>query len=92
MRAIDRLAYSKEPRNAGLFLFLLKRLFGGVNGRLRFSDFAVERTPSSLHRPIVRIESSQKSAKGVHINDLAAYLDKQADAARKECEQLKRSA
>jgi hypothetical protein len=30
--------------------------------------------------PIVRIESSQKSAKGVHINDLAAYLDKQADA------------
>ena len=42
--------------------------------------------------PIVRIESSQKSAKGVHFNDLAAYLDKQADAARKECEQLKRSA
>ena len=42
--------------------------------------------------PIVRIESSQKSAKGIHINDLAAYLDKQADAARKECEQLKRSA
>jgi hypothetical protein len=42
--------------------------------------------------PLVRIESSQKSAKGVHINDLAAYLDKQADAARKECEQLKRNA
>jgi hypothetical protein len=42
--------------------------------------------------PIIRIESSQKSAKGVHINDLAAYLDKQAEAARKECEQLKRSA
>jgi hypothetical protein len=42
--------------------------------------------------PIVRIESSQKSARGVHVNDLAAYLDKQADAARKECEQLKRSA
>ena len=41
---------------------------------------------------IVRIELSQKSAKGVHVNDLAAYLDKQADAARKECEQLKRSA
>ena len=38
--------------------------------------------------PIVRIESSQKAAKGVHINDLAAYLDKQADAARRESEQL----
>jgi hypothetical protein len=42
--------------------------------------------------PIVRMESSQKSAKGVHVNDLAAYLDKQTDAARKECEQLRRSA
>ena len=39
--------------------------------------------------PIIRMEGSQKSAKGVHINDLAAYLDKQADAARKECEQIK---
>ncbi len=42
--------------------------------------------------PIVRMEGSQKAAKGIHINDLAAYLDKQADAARKECEQLKRRA
>jgi hypothetical protein len=39
--------------------------------------------------PIVRMEGSQKAARGVHINDLAAYLDKQAEAARKECEQLK---
>jgi hypothetical protein len=42
--------------------------------------------------PIVRMESSQKCAKGVPISDLAAYLDQQIDAARKECEQLKRSA
>ena len=40
--------------------------------------------------PIVRMESSQKCAKGVPINDLAAYLDKQIEEARKECEQLKR--
>jgi hypothetical protein len=38
------------------------------------------------------MEVSQKSAKGVPINDLAAYLDKQIEAARRECEQLKRSA
>lgn len=25
--------------------------------------------------PIVRMEDSQKSAKGVHLSDLAAYLD-----------------
>jgi hypothetical protein len=43
--------------------------------------------------PVVRIESgSQKTAKGVHITDLAAYIDKQAAAARKECDQLKASA
>lgn len=42
--------------------------------------------------PVVRMETSQKAAKGVHINDLAAYLDKQADAARKECDQLAHSA
>lgn len=41
--------------------------------------------------PVVRMEGSQKSAKGVHVTDLAAYLDKQAEAARKECEQLKRA-
>jgi hypothetical protein len=41
--------------------------------------------------PVVRIESSQKSAKGIHINELAAYLDKQAAAARKEYEQLRRA-
>ena len=41
--------------------------------------------------PVVRIEGSQKTAKGIHITDLAAYLDKQTEAARKECEQLKRT-
>jgi hypothetical protein len=38
--------------------------------------------------PMIRIEASQKTAKGVHINDLAEYIDRQADAARKECRQL----
>lgn len=42
--------------------------------------------------PIVRMESSQKTAKGVHVTDLANYLDKRADAARKECDQLCKSA
>jgi hypothetical protein len=34
--------------------------------------------------PLVRIESSQKCAKGVHLTDLAEYLDARAEAARKE--------
>jgi hypothetical protein len=38
--------------------------------------------------PIVRIESSQKCAKGVPIADLADYLDQQIALARKERDQL----
>lgn len=38
--------------------------------------------------PITRIEPSQKSAKGVHIKDLADYLEAQRAAAVKECNQL----
>jgi Pyocin activator protein PrtN len=41
--------------------------------------------------PVVRMERSQKSAKGIHINDLAEYFDKQAATARKECEQLRKA-
>ncbi|KJZ41763.1 pyocin activator PrtN family protein [Pseudomonas fluorescens] len=41
--------------------------------------------------PITRLEPSQKSAKGVHITDLAAYLDLQREAAVKECNQLNRA-
>ncbi|MGE8065556.1 pyocin activator PrtN family protein [Pseudomonas sp. NPDC089569] len=38
--------------------------------------------------PITRLEPSQKSAKGVHITDLANYLDAQRAAAIKETTQL----
>ena len=38
--------------------------------------------------PITRLEPSQKSAKGIHITDLAVYLDLQRAAAVKECNQL----
>jgi hypothetical protein len=38
--------------------------------------------------PMVRMEDGNKAAKGVHIQDLAKYLDERAEAARKECRQL----
>ncbi|MCO5131396.1 MAG: pyocin activator PrtN family protein [Xanthobacteraceae bacterium] len=38
--------------------------------------------------PLVRMETSQKCAKGVHIHDLAAFLDERRAAAQKECQQL----
>lgn len=39
--------------------------------------------------PLLRIEAgSQKAAKGVHLNDLAQYLDERRAAAVKEAKQL----
>jgi hypothetical protein len=65
------------------------------------ADFFQHLTPDKLQRkvlageidlPIVRIESSQKCAKGVHVNDLAQYLDRQTELARKERDQLRPNA
>jgi hypothetical protein len=41
-----------------------------------------------LDLPVVRIDASQKSAKGVALVDLATYLARRIEAARKECRQL----
>jgi len=64
-------------------------------------DYFTHLTPEMFQRkvlagqirlPITRIEGSQKSAKGVHLQDLASYLDEQRAAALKECKQLARVA
>lgn len=41
-----------------------------------------------LPLPIVRIERSQKAARGVHLTDLAAYIDERREAALRERDQL----
>lgn len=60
-------------------------------------DYFTHLTPEMFQRkvlagqiklPITRLETSQKSARGIHIADLAQYLDQQREAARKECAQL----
>ncbi|AXG67752.1 pyocin activator protein [Ralstonia phage GP4] len=38
--------------------------------------------------PIIRIEGSQKAARGVHIVDLAQYIDARREAAIKELRQV----
>lgn len=62
-------------------------------------DYFTHLTPDMFQRkvlagqirlPITRLEASQKSAKGVHISDLATYLDQQREAAVRECAQLAR--
>jgi Pyocin activator protein PrtN len=55
---------------------------------LNVEKFLKKTLSGEISLPIVRMERSQKSAKGIHVTDLGAYLDKQTEAARKECRQL----
>jgi hypothetical protein len=60
-----------------------------------FSHLTVEQfvrkvSAGEIRIPLVRMEASQKAAKGVHLADLAAYLDERRAAAVKECQQLHR--
>jgi hypothetical protein len=91
-------ANDNSPRPATVF-FLMAQYNGkavvGVDELCR--DYFPHLDPAKFIRkvgagdiaiPMIRMEASQKTAKGVHINDLAEYIDKQAKAARKECFQL----
>lgn len=60
-------------------------------------DFFAHLTPDKFHRkvmtgdiqiPVIRIEASQKAARGVHVQDLADYIDRRRAAAVKEYEQI----
>ncbi len=51
-------------------------------------QLARKATAGDIDLPIVRIEESQKAARGVYLSDLAAWIDARREAARKECDQL----
>jgi len=51
-------------------------------------QFMRKSTEGKIDLPVVMIEHSQKAARGVHLQDLAAYIDKRRAAAQKECDQL----
>jgi hypothetical protein len=80
--------------------FLLMAQYGGTAviplefvARDFFRHLTVQKLLRKIMRgeirlPIVRIEQSQKAARGVHLVDLAAYIDKQREMALKESQQL----
>lgn len=60
--------------------------FGGLTPE----KFLRKTVSGDIPLPILRMEASQKAAKGVHINDLAAFLDVRRDAAQKELASVNR--
>ena len=55
---------------------------------LSASKFIAKVSAGEINIPLLRVENSQKSAKGVHLQDLAEYIDKRREAAKKEARQL----
>lgn len=55
---------------------------------LNTEKFARKIGAGEIKIPMVRIETSQKCARGIHLQDLADYLDERREAALKECRQL----
>lgn len=52
------------------------------------TQFARKATEGDIDIPLVRIEGSQKAAKGIYLADLAKWIDDRRAAAVKECDQL----
>ena len=61
--------------------------------RITPNKFLRKTLAGEIDLPIVRFSNSQKSAKGIHVADLAEFLDKRVAMARRERDKLcKRSA
>lgn len=55
---------------------------------LSLPKFMVKVGNGEIKLPLVRMEASQKGARGVALSDLAAFIDARCAAARKEAESL----
>ena len=71
-------------------MITVSHLWGAVHRNAEV-EFARKATNGSLDLPLVRIEASQKAGKGIYLADLAKWIDARVEAARKECDQLRRS-
>lgn len=76
----------------GLAVIPVDRVCADYFAPLTVEQFLRKTTSGEIALPVARMYGSQKAAKGVHINDLAMFLDKQAEAARKELAQVRQSA
>ncbi|TKD45064.1 pyocin activator PrtN family protein [Azotobacter chroococcum] len=57
---------------------------------LTADQFQRKALAGQISLPIVRMEGGQKAAKGVHLTDLAQYIDARRSDAVRECETLNR--
>ncbi len=68
----------------GMAIIPLERVCADYFSHLTPDKMKLKVAAGEIDLPLIRIEGSQKSARGVHLNDLAAYLDVQHLKAKTE--------
>jgi len=79
---------SHRPQYNGQTIVPLDKVCRDFFGHLTVEKLLRKALRGDIALTIVRIETSQKAQRGVHLLDLAAYIDKRRAAAVKECRQL----
>lgn len=72
----------------GQAIIPLERVCSDYFSHLTPEKMKMKVASGQIDLPLVQIEASQKAARGVHISDLAAYLDKMHAKAKTEHEKL----
>lgn len=83
-------AFLLMARYDGLAIIPAEKVCADYFPHLKPDQFIRKIGSGEIKLPLVRAEASQKAAKGVHLQDLADYLDRRREAARKELEQMTR--
>jgi hypothetical protein len=72
----------------GLAVIPLERVCADYFTHLTPDKMKLKVAAGEIDLPLIRIEGSQKSARGVHLVDLAQYIDIRANEARSELRRL----
>lgn len=75
----------------GQAIIPLERICADYFSHLTPEKMKMKVAAGQIDLPLVPMERSQKSARGVHLNDLASYLDAQHIRARTEHDKLMRN-
>ncbi|WP_296711353.1 pyocin activator PrtN family protein [Rhodoblastus sp.] len=81
-------AFMLLARYDGMPVIPLDRVCADYFTRLTPQKLATKIDGGEVKMPLVRIEASQRAARGVHINDLAAWIDGRREAAARELQQM----
>ncbi|WP_225773226.1 pyocin activator PrtN family protein [Pseudomonas sp. Marseille-Q5115] len=81
-------AFLLMAQYSGQAIIPLERVCADYFSHLTPEKMKMKVAAGEIDLPLVRMEGSQKAARGVHLNDLAIYLDAQHAKARDEHEKL----